>query len=76
VSGNAFSTSTDSGTPTVSAAGSNGSGTLVPSSVEGSNVDIAAEFTKLIQAQRAYSANTKVVTATSQLLDDTNNMVR
>jgi flagellar hook protein FlgE len=49
---------------------------LLPSSIEGSNVDIAAEFTKMIQTQRAYGANTRVVTITAQLLEETNNMVR
>ena len=62
--------------PTFSAPGSQGSGSLIPSSIEGSNVDIAAEFTKMIQTQRAYGANTRVVTITAQLLEETNNMVR
>jgi flagellar hook protein FlgE len=74
--GNAFSTAVESGTPTFSAPGSQGSGSLIPSSIEGSNVDIAAEFTKMIQTQRAYGANTRVVTITAQLLEETNNMVR
>lgn len=75
-SGNAYSITSDSGTPAVTDAGSNGAGTLIPSAVENSNVDIAAEFTKMIQTQRAYSANTRIVTVTSQLLDETNQMVR
>src|SRR6185436_8396307 len=37
-------------------------GTIVGSSLEGSNTDIADEFTKLIVTQQAYSANTKVIT--------------
>jgi flagellar hook protein FlgE len=44
--------------------------------VERSNVDIATEFTKLIVAQRAYTANTKVVTTADELLQDTINMKR
>jgi len=48
----------------------------VVGSVERSNVDIAAEFTKLIVAQRAYTANTKVVTTADELLQDTINMKR
>jgi flagellar hook protein FlgE len=75
-SGNAFTASTGSGAAQISSVGAAGAGTLIPSSVEGSNVDIAAEFTKMIQTQRAYSANTKVITATSELLDETNQMVR
>ncbi|HZS81978.1 MAG TPA: flagellar hook-basal body complex protein [Stellaceae bacterium] len=74
--GNAYSTTVASGTPSVQSPGDNGTGTIVPSSVEGSNVDIAAEFTKLIQTQRAYEANTKVVTTTNQLLQETNNLIQ
>ena len=51
-------------------------GKLVTGSIERSNVDIASEFTKLIVAQRAYSANTKIVSAADELLQDTINMRR
>jgi flagellar hook protein FlgE len=74
--GNAYSVTTDSGSPAFVFPGSGGSGTLVASSLEGSNVDIAAEFTKMIQTQRAYGANTRVITVTSQLLEETNNIIR
>lgn len=74
--GNAFSTTVASGTPSIHAAGENGTGTVVASSVEGANVDIAAEFTKLIQTQRAYEANTKVITTTDNLLQMTDNLIR
>ncbi|MDB5409895.1 MAG: flagellar hook-basal body complex protein [Rhodospirillales bacterium] len=73
--GNAYSTTVASGTPQITAAGGNGTGNLVASSTEGSNVDIAAEFTKLIQTQRAYEANSKVITTTNQMLQITNQMV-
>jgi flagellar hook protein FlgE len=42
--------------------------------VESSNVDIATEFSKLIVAQRAYSANAKMVTTADQLLQQTIDM--
>jgi flagellar hook protein FlgE len=74
--GNAYSTTVASGTPEVSSAGSNGTGNVVASSTEGSNVDIAAEFTKLIQTQRAYEANTKVVTTANDMLQITDNLIR
>ena len=54
--------------------GTNGAGNLVTQSVESSNVDIAAEFSKLIVAQQAYSANTKMVTTASQMLQQTIDM--
>ncbi len=72
--GEAFTASKDSGTPLAEAPGTNGAGTLVTESVEGSNVDIATEFSKLIVAQQAYSANTKMVTTADQMLQQTINM--
>jgi flagellar hook protein FlgE len=44
------------------------SGTIAGSSLEGSNTDIADEFTKLIVTQQAYSANTKVITTANQII--------
>jgi len=70
----AFTASAGSGTPLAESAGTNGAGTLVTQSVESSNVDIATEFTKLIVAQQAYSANTKMVTTASQMLQQTIDM--
>jgi flagellar hook protein FlgE len=72
--GQAFTASTGSGTPLAESAGSNGAGTLVTESVESSNVDIATEFSKLIVAQQAYSANTKMVTTAAQMLQQTIDM--
>ena len=74
--GQAFTATADSGIPLFSNAGSNGAGTLVNGAVESSNVDIAKEFTKLIVAQRAYSANTKMVTTADELLSQTLDMKR
>ncbi len=74
--GQAFTATRESGTPQTLAAGSNGAGSLVVSAVESSNVDIAKEFTKLIVAQRAYSANTKMVTTADELLQQTLDMKR
>jgi flagellar hook protein FlgE len=44
------------------------SGTIKGSSLEGSNTDIADQFTKLIVTQQAYSANTKVITTANQMV--------
>ena len=51
-------------------------GTIVGSSLEGSNTDIADEFTKLIVTQQAYSANTKVITTANQMVQDLLNVLR
>ena len=55
-------------------AGTNGAGNLVTRSVESSNVDIATEFSNLIVAQQAYSANAKMVTTADQMLQQTIDM--
>jgi flagellar hook protein FlgE len=72
--GQAFTQDAASGNPSIQATGSNEAGSLVTGSVESSNVDIAAEFSKLIIAQQAYGANTKVVTTGSTLLQETIDM--
>lgn len=72
--GQAYEATRDSGAAQTVQSGSNGSGTLITGSTESSNVDIATEFTKLIVAQRAYSANTKMVTTADQMLQETLNM--
>lgn len=74
--GNAYSTTPESGTALLSSAGGNGTGNLDASSLESSNVDIAAEFTKMIQTQQAYGANSRVVTVTNEMFQDTNNIIR
>jgi flagellar hook protein FlgE len=52
------------------------SGTISGSSLEGSNTDIASEFTKLIVTQQAYSANTKVITTANSMVQDLLNVLR
>jgi flagellar hook protein FlgE len=74
--GQSFTATQASGNPLINAAGSNGAGSLVTGSVESSNVDIGTEFTNLIVAQQAYSANTKVVTTDNQMLQDAINMIQ
>ncbi|HLX14950.1 MAG TPA: flagellar hook-basal body complex protein [Bradyrhizobium sp.] len=52
------------------------SGTISGSSLEGSNTDIADEFTKLIVTQQAYSANTKVITTADDMVQSLLNVLR
>lgn len=76
VTGGAYTTTLASGNAKLSAPGVTGAGTISPNSLEQSNVDIAAEFTQLIQAQQVYTANSKLVTTDNQLLQTTINMVQ
>jgi flagellar hook protein FlgE len=73
--GQAFTATLDSGNANVVAAGTGGTGKLIVGAQEGSNVDIGAQFTQMIVAQRAYTANTKVVSTANQMMQDTLNMV-
>jgi flagellar hook protein FlgE len=74
--GQAFTATIGSGSANVLAAGSGGAGTLVAGAEEGSNVDIAAQFTQMIVAQRAYTANSKVVTTANSMMQDALNMIQ
>ena len=49
---------------------------LIGGHVEGSNTDIAEEFSKMIVTQQAYSANTRVVSTSQQMMSEIVNMIR
>jgi len=51
-------------------------GTLLQGSLEQSNVEAVTEITNLIQAQRAYEMNSKVITAADQMLQSTAQLMR
>lgn len=76
VAGNAFVETPSSGGAVLSQSGSSGAGDYVSAAIEGSNVDIAEEFSKLIVAQRTYSANARLITAADELLQETINIRR
>ncbi len=71
IDGGAFEVTDESGGPLYGA-----SGKILGSSLEGSNTDIADEFTKLIVTQQAYSANTRVISTTNDMVQDLLNMLR
>lgn len=74
--GGGFAQTLDSGPPTLNASGRGGTGGLTASAVEGSNVDIADEFSKLIVTQRVFSANARVITTSDELLNEVVNLKR
>ena len=71
IDGGAFEVTDESGPAILGAPGK-----IVGSSLEGSNTDIADEFTKLIVTQQAYSANTRVISTGNQMVQDLLNMLR
>jgi len=68
--GGVFIETEEAGKPNFNDPETNGAGAIIANSVEGSNVDIADEFTKLIVTQRTYSANTKIVTTSDEMLQE------
>jgi flagellar hook protein FlgE len=70
VSGDAYQVTENSGPATTLQAGDGGAGTIAPSSLESSTVDLATEFSNLITTQRAYSAATRIITTADQMLQE------
>ena len=66
----------NSGKPQLGAAGTSPRGTITAGALEGSNVDLAKEFTRLISAQRAFQANSKVISTMDEVLGDISNLKR
>jgi len=73
---NRYNLSISSGEPSVGVAGDGGRGTLAGSTLELSNVDMAAEFINMIVAQRGYQANSRVITTTDEILQESINLKR
>jgi flagellar hook protein FlgE len=51
-------------------------GSISTSSIEMSNVDLAAEFVKMITTQRAFQANSRVITTSDEILNELINLKR
>jgi flagellar basal-body rod protein FlgG len=65
---NIYTETTASGTPTTGNPGANGIGTIRQGFLENSNVNVVAELTNLITAQRAYEMNSKVIQTSDEML--------
>ena len=70
VSGNTYSRTFASGDPTIGEPETGGRGLIRGNSLESSNVDIAEEFVKLIIFQRAYQANSRLVTTADEVVQE------
>jgi flagellar hook protein FlgE len=69
-SGNVYIQTSQSGAYNLRQAGEAGAGKIATSSLEASNVDLADEFSRMIITQRAYSAGTKIISTTDQMLTE------
>jgi len=73
---NLFQPTTNSGDPVYAFAGEAGAGAITASTLEMSNVDLSEEFTEMIVAQRAFQANTRIITTSDEILQELVNLKR
>jgi flagellar hook protein FlgE len=59
-----------------SAPGTNGLGTIQSGALEGSNVDLANEFSSMITTQRAFQASARIITTSDEILQELVNLKR
>ena len=71
-----YRTSNDSGTFFLWDSGDGPTGDVVGYALEESSTDVAGELTQLIQTQRAYSSNAKVIQTVDEMLQETTNIKR
>jgi len=71
-----FETTVNSGAMQFGAATSGGRGRVLAGQLEGSNVDLAFEFTRLIIAQRGFSANARSITVADEVMQEITNIIR
>ncbi|WP_339769166.1 flagellar basal-body rod protein FlgG [uncultured Pseudosulfitobacter sp.] len=71
IGGNLFTETAASGPSLVAAPGQDGLGTLRQGYLEDSSVDAVREITELIEAQRGYEMNAKVISAADQMMGAT-----
>ena len=69
---NLFQSTQASGEPQVGAAGAEGRGLIRQGALEGSNVNVVQELVDMIETQRAYEVNSKMVSATDEMLRNAN----
>jgi len=73
---NLYSASLESGDAMPGIPGTGRLGSISPSSIEMSNVDLAQEFVKMITTQRAFQANSRVITTSDEILNELINIKR
>jgi flagellar basal-body rod protein FlgG len=73
---NLYTQTAASGAPIVTQAGINGAGTLQGGYLENSNVQVVQEIVNMIVSQRAFEANSKSITASDEMLQTANQIIR
>ncbi|SES79499.1 flagellar basal body rod protein FlgG [Anaerobranca gottschalkii] len=73
---NLYVPSNNSGVALEGIPGENGSGSIMPGTLEMSNVDLAQEFTDMIITQRGFQANSRIITVSDEILNELINLKR
>ncbi|MFN8638394.1 MAG: flagellar hook protein FlgE [Dehalococcoidia bacterium] len=76
VQANMYQESGNSGPPVIGTAGSGGRGQVGSGVLEGSNTDLAREFTNVVVAQRGFQASSKIISTADEMLQDLVNLKR
>ena len=73
---NLYAESLESGQPMPGVAGNGRLGSISSGAIEMSNIDLAQEFVKMITTQRAFQANSRVITTSDEILNELINIKR
>jgi flagellar hook protein FlgE len=73
---NLYESSANSGVPRIGTPGTAGRGTLGSGVLEGSNTDLAREFTNVVIAQRGFQASSRIISTSDQMLQDLVSLTR
>jgi flagellar hook protein FlgE len=73
--GNLFAATVDSGEAAMGMVGTGGRGSVSGYALEGSNVELEDQFVSMIQSQRSYQANARVISTANDTLQELVNLV-
>lgn len=76
IGGNYYEPTANSGDPVPNKATEGGAGVVHGGAIEKSNVEVAGEFVKLIEAQNGYQANAKTIKVANEMLRELTNLIR
>jgi flagellar hook protein FlgE len=76
IGSNFYESSANSGEPVPTKGLSGGAGGIHGATLEGSNVEVAAEFVNLIQAQNGYMANARTIKVANDMLRELTSLIR
>lgn len=73
---NLFEATSNSGVPGIGTPGTGGRGSVGAGVLEGSNTDLAREFTNVVIAQRGFQASSRIISTADQMLEGLVNLIR